>query len=526
MSAISSKYLGDKPAFRKRALENGYGINTQFLIEIAGFKNLFELTDQMNISWFKQADKNAREAVLDLALLLDSNRAMRIFEAAIGFSPKVLSNEHRKRCIETFIGFGQTDKAAALGLSDDQKMDAENPFRMQSSTNEQKTQWLEKFLGLENRHTLIFSEDRFSHPVDSFEITNSRQKINRETTTVVVIAQKPGQEIIRSVRSVLASAESPLEIIVMQQLDIENGYRSPIDVQKFSPNVKTVMINEGLNRHQILNRALDESSGKYLCILNQGEILHPDALGLLKSKAKKAPVAIALKKHIGFGFELTQTESEVALINKPLAKNFGYFDQVRINSLEGFIQRLRPKKKLKQTLCWSTDEKPEEQLVQDATRHYLALQDSFVDSKSRPFVTNSPIRSFYAPRPVRFGFKLSVNRRELDLIIAMDMTNSDSLAKFNALVTEDQLVGIWDLNPFWSRRKLVIAKNLLKKMNDRQVQFVYPEERISVDKLMVLDPLALESQNPRRKPRWDVVDFEFNKDFLSSLKTLFPVSEV
>jgi hypothetical protein len=108
----------------------------------------------------------------------------------------------------------------------------------------------------------------------------------------------------------------------------------------------------------------------------------------------------------------------------------------------------------------------------------------------------------------------------------MDMTNSDSLAKFNALVTEDQLVGIWDLDPFWSRRKLVIAKNLLKKMNDRQVQFVYPEERISVDKLMVLDPLALESQNPRRKPRWDVVDFEFNKDFLSSLKTLFPVSEV
>lgn len=526
MSAISSKYLGDKPAFRKRALENGYGINPQFLVELAGFINLFQLTDQMSISWFKQADKKAREAVLDLALLLDSTRAMRIFESAIGYSPKVLSNEHRKRCIETFIGFGQTDKAKALGLTDDQKKNAENPFRIHLSTNEQKTQWLESFFGLEHQHTLSFAEDRFSHPVDSFEITNSRQNINLEATTVVVIAQRPGKQIIRSVRSVLASAENPLEIIVMQQLDIENGYRSPIDVQKFSPNVKTMLINEDLNRHQILNRALDESSGKYLCILNQGEILHPDALGLLKSKAKKAPVAIALKKHIGLGFELTQTESEVALINKPLAKNFGYFDHVRVNSLEGFIQRLRPKKQLQQTLCWSTDEKPEEQLVQDATRHYLALQNSFVDSKSRPFVTDSPIRSFYAPRPVRFGFKLSVNRRELDLIIAMDMTNKDSLAKLNDLVSDDLLIGIWDLNPFWSRRRLVIAKNLLNKMNSRQVQFVYPEERISVDRLLVLDPLALESQNPKRKPRWDVVDFEFNKDFLTSLKTLFPVSEV
>lgn len=526
MSAIYRKYVGDKAAFRKKAASNGYSINPQFLIELAGFRNLLELTDQMNISWFKQADKVSREAALDLGLLLDSSKASRIFEAAAGFNPKILSAEHRIRAAEILIGFGQSDKAIKLGLSSTQQLDAENPFRNQSSKLETKITWLRNFLELSSKQNLQFTEDRFSHPVDSFEITNGTQNINTETITVAIIAQKPGQELIRTVRSILATSESPLEILVMQQLDTAKGYREPIDVQRFSPNVKTVMVNEQLKLHQILNRALDESSGKYLCILNQGEILHPDALGLLKPKAKKAPIATASKQHIGLGFELTQKVSEVGLINKQLAKNFGYFDHVRIGSLEGFIERLEPKRKINKTLCFSTDEKPEDLLVVDATRHYLALQKAFVKGQSRPFVSNSPIRSFYAPRPVRFGFVLSVKRRELDLVIAMDMTNKQSLQQLGGLISEGQLVGIWDLNPFWSKADLEIPKKLLALMNERTLQFVYPEERISIDKLMVLDPLALEAQNPKRKPKWDVVDFEFDSDYLQALKNLFPVSEV
>ena len=526
MSALYRKYVDDKAAFRTQAANNGYAINPQFLIDLAGFNNLLELTDQMNISWFKQADKVSREAALDLALLLDSSKASRIFEAATGFNPKILSAEHRIRAAEILIGFGQSEKAMQLGLSATQQLIAENPFRNQSSKLETKTKCLRELLGLSPKQNLEFTEDRFSHPVDSFEITNNFQNINSETITVAIIAQRPGQELIRTVKSVLATSESPLEVLVMQQLDTAKGYRAPIDVQRFSPNVKTVMINEALKLHQILNRALDESSGKYLCILNQGEILHPDALGLLKPKAKKAPIATASKQHIGLGFELTQMVSEVGLINKELAKNFGYFDHVRIGSLEGFIERLEPKRKINKSLCFSTDEKPEDLLVVDATRHYLALQKAFVKSQSRPFVTNSPIRSFYAPRPVRFGFKLSVKRRELDLVIALDMTNKQSLQQLDGLITEGLLIGIWDLNPFWSKRDLEIPKKLLALMNQRTLQFVYPEERISIDKLMVLDPLALEAQNPKRKPKWDVVDFEFDVENKSALKNLFPVSEV
>ena len=526
MSAIYRKYLADKSALRKRAISNPFSINQQFLIDLAGFKNLFELIDQMNISWFKQADKQSREAVLDLALILDANRASKIFEAAIGANPKSLTEVHLGRSKEIFIGFGQLEKAQSLGLRDNQKLDSENPFRDQGATPAKKTDWLRKFLDLGNHVSVEYVEDRFSHPVDNFRLANSKQHVNRETITVAVIAQRPGQELVRTVNSLLASSESPLEIMVMQQLDTAKGYRTPIDVQRFSPNVKTVLVGEDLQLHQILNRALDESSGRYLCVLTQGEILHPDALGLLKNKAKKAPVAIAKKQFIGLGFELRGESSLVALINKPLAKDFGYFDQVRIGSLDGFINRLEPKKRLSKTLSWSTLETPEDQLVIDANRHYLALQRGFVGMKSRPFVTNSAIRSFYAPRPIRFGFKLSVNRRELDSVIAMDMTNKESLAQLRALIDDNKLVGIWDLNPFWSGDSLTIPSWLVEKMNQRSVQMVYPEERITTDKLTVLDPLALASQNPKRKPRWDVVDFEFDSDFTKSIKTLFPVSEL
>ena len=526
MSTLYRKYVDDKTAFRKKAGKNGYAINPQFLIELAGFKTLLELSDQMNISWFKQADKVSREAALDLSLLLDSSKASRILEAATGFNPKILSAEHRTRAAEILIGFGQVEKAIKLGLEPLQQLDAENPFRNQSSKLESKTSWLRKFLEIGPRQELEYTEDRFSHPVDSFEITNTVQNINLETITVAIIAQRPGQQLIRTVKSALASSESPLEILVMQQLDTAKGYRAPIDVQRFSPNVKTVMVNEELKLHQILNRALDESSGKYLCVLNQGEILHPDALGILKPRARKVPIATAKKQFIGLGFELTQVVSELGVINKELAKNFGYFDHIRIGSQESFIERLEPKRKINKTLCFSTDEKPEDLLVQDATRHYLALQKAFVKNQSRPFVTNSPIRSFYAPRPVRFGFKLSVKRRELDFVVALDMTDNQSLQKLDELITPGKIIGIWDLNPFWSKRDLVIPPKLLAQMNQRTVQFVYPEELISIDKLLVLDSLALEAQNPKRKPKWDVVDFEFDVENLQALKNLFPVSEV
>ena len=526
MSAIHRKYLDNLSSFRKAALANPYAINQQFLIELAGFNNLFELIDQMSISWFKQADKATREAVLDLALLLDSTRASRIFESALGANKKYLPAEHLQRAKELFIGFGQIDKAQSLGLKGIQKQDSENPFRFQQSSPESQIKWLSEFLSLGKHLQIEYTEDRFSHPVDCFEITNSRQKLKTDVTSVVVIAQKPGGELLRTVRSALASSVSPIQILVMQQLDTAEGYRTPIDVQRFGPNVKTVMVNEDLQLHQILNRALDESSGKYLCILNQGEILHPDALELLTKKAKKTPIAKAHKRFIGLGFELRNYSGPVAVINKQLAKNFGYFDHVRTGSMDGFLARLKPEKTISKTLCFSTLETPEDQLVIDSSRHYLGLQKAFIESQSRPFVTNSPIRDFYAPRPVRFGFKLSVNRRELNTIFALDLSNQSSLNSLREQLDSDQLTGIWDLNPFWGDRDPLIPKWLFDAMNSRSVQFVYPEERISTDKLVVLDPLALESQNPKRKPRWDVVDFEFDQDFKKSLKTLFPVSEV
>lgn len=526
MSAIYRKYLDNKSALRKTAIENPISINQQFLIELAGFRNLFELTEQMSISWFKQADKNAHQAVLDLALVLDSTRASRIFEAAIGANPKLLTAEHLQKSKDIFIGFGQIDKAKNLGLRGNQKLDAENPFRSQASSLESKKLWLREFMDLGKHIGLEYNEDRFSHPVDCFELDNSKQNINTEITSVVIIAQSPGQELFRTVNSVLASSESPLEIIVMQQLNTAKGYRTPMDVQRLSPNVKTVMVNEKLQQHQILNRALDESAGKYLCILTQGEILHPDALGLLKSKAKNAPIAIAKKQYIGLGFELRRESTDIAIINKPLAKDFGYFDQIRIGSLEGYITRLRPKKVIKKTLCWSTQEVTQDQLVIDGRRHYLALQQGFVSANSRPFVTNSAIRSFYAPRPVRFGFKLSTNRRELDSVVALDLTNQASLAKLREMINQKKLTGVWDLNPFWSTETLLIPDWLRGLMDQKSAQFVYPEERITIDKLIVLDSLALQSQNPKRKPRWDVVDFEYDPEFKKTIKTLFPVSEL
>ena len=526
MSAVYEKYKAKKSLFRKRALENNYNINHQFLIELTGFENLFELIDQMNVSWFKSASKTSRDAALDLALLLDSTRSSKIFEAAIIANPNFLANEHKQKAKEILIGFGEIKKANNLGLSGLQQLDAENPFRNQFSSLETKISWLRNFLDLSKHHKLDFTEDRFMHPVDSFEISNDNNQVSQEITSVVVIARSPTEELNRTIKSVLSSGLSPLEVLVMQQLDTAKGFRTPIDVQRFSPNVKTILVPETLKLHQILNRALDESSGKYLCLLSQGEILHPDALSVMKSKARKKAIVTANKSHIGFGFELTNSSSIIGLINKPLAKNFGYFDHVRIGSLDGFLERLGPRKHLERIFCFSTIQKPEEELVKDASRHYLALQRSFVSSNSRPFVSNSPIRSFYAPRPVRFGFKLSVNRRELNTVFALDMSNPQSLARLLSSINEGQLTGIWDINPWWSEQELVIPDQLRELMDKRIVQFVYPEERISIDRLLVIDSEALEAVNPKRQPRWDVVDFEFDDTYRKTIKNLFPVSEI
>jgi hypothetical protein len=246
----------------------------------------------------------------------------------------------------------------------------------------------------------------------------------------------------------------------------------------------------------------------------------------MKSKARKKAIVTANKCHIGYGFELANSSSVFGLINKPLAKNFGYFDHIRIGSLDGFLERLGPRKHMDRNFCFSTIQKPEEELVKDATRHYLVLQRSFVSSNSRPFVANSPIRSFYAPRPVRFGFKLSVNRRELNAVFALDMSNPQSLSKLLSSTNEDQLTGIWDINPWWSEQELVIPETLRKLMDKRSVQFVYPEERISIDRLMVIDSEALQAVNPKRQPRWDVVDFDFDETYRKTIKNLFPVSEI
>ncbi len=526
MSAVYEKYKAKKSLFRKRALENNYNINNQFLIELAGFENLFELIEQMSVSWFKSASKTSRDAALDLALLLDSTRASKIFEAAIGADTRYLANEHKQKAKEILIGFGQIEKANNLGLGGLQQLDAENPFRNQFSSLETKTTWLRRFLDLSKHHKLDYTDDRFMHPVDSFEISNDSNQLSQEIISVVVIARLPTDELNRTIKSVLSSGVSPLEVLVMQQLDTDKGFRTPIDVQRFSPNVKTIVVPEKLKLHQILNRALDESSGKYLCLLTQGEILHPDALSVMKSKARNKAIVTANKCHIGYGFELANSSSVIGLINKPLAKNFGYFDHVRIGSLDGFLERLGPRKHIDRNFCFSTSQKSEEELVTDATRHYLALQASFVSSNSRPFVANSPIRSFYAPRPVRFGFKLSVNRRELNTVFALDMSNPQSLSMLLSSINEDQLTGIWDINPWWSEQELVIPGELRKLMDKRIVQFVYPEERISIDRLLVIDSEALQAVNPKRQPRWDVVDFEFDETYRKTIKNLFPVSEI
>jgi len=63
-------------------------------------------------------------------------------------------------------------------------------------------------------------------------------------------------------------------------------------------------------------------------------------------------------------------------------------------------------------------------------------------------------------------------------------------------------------------------------MDKRSVQFVYPEERISIDRLMVIDSEALQAVNPKRQPRWDVVDFDFDETYRKTIKNLFPVSEI
>ena len=111
-------------------------------------------------------------------------------------------------------------------------------------------------------------------------------------------------------------------------------------------------------------------------------------------------------------------------------------------------------------------------------------------------------------------------------MVALDLTDQASLAKLREMINQKKLTGVWDLNPFWSTETLLIPDWLRTLMDQKSVQFVYPEERITTDKLIVLDSLALQSQNPKRKPRWDVVDFEYDPEFKKTIKTLFPVSEL
>ena len=528
-TALRQVYLNNKKLFRANASNNAHLVNSQFLIELAGFKTLSALSDEISTSWFKSATKQQREAVLDLALVLDANRASKILEAAIAYSKKILKPVHKDLAIRLLISFGQTELAKKLGPNNQQLMDANNPFKMQKIDHDEKLSWLREFLSLGAQHELSLEAKKSQVPIDSFHISSNKQSVNKQITTVAIIAQKPDKSILRTINSVLATNEAPMEILVMQQLDTAKGYRKPVDVQQISPNVKTIMISEKLSLAQILNKALDESMGKYLMILNQGEFIHPETFRLLRPKAEKKAVAIATKQHIGNQFELQYESSSLALINKQLAKDYGYFDKIKLSPVELYLQRIKPShsRQIAKTLAWSEQQTPDDQLLTDACRHYLAIQKTFVDQASRPFVRNTSVRTFYSPRPIRFGFKLGTRKRELPKVVALNLASKASLAKLQEMLGEEKsIIGIWDLNCFWNEENIQISNQMMQAFDQRKLQFVYPEEKISIDKLLILDGESLIAQNPRRRPKWDVVDFEVSEQYRQATKTLFPVSEL
>lgn len=411
------------------------------------------------------------------------------------------------------------------------KLDLTNPFR----TSGEADKWLAEFSKALFPKTASAVELMEGDSVfDSLHANTKQEKKIGPLVTVVVSCFKPKQELVTSIRSILASSYENLEVLVYDDASGKNFDELFEKAMQLDLRVRVKRMDKNGGTYAIRNRAMDEAKGELITFHDSDDWMHPERIARqvkrLRSGKRIGNISMSTRVDNNLGFvesgrrlRIGLCEPSLMFWRKKVVNKAGYFDLVRKGADSEYRKRIQrvfdvelevinPYKAL-------TLQRADHGGLTDGDLTFRWIVDfrlAYRDSYNRWHrqaktlkLPNSPKRAFFAPRQMRFTKTLASAERRMDLVIAANFCDPKQekflLEEIDKALAKDMFIGLHQLsNMFPLALPRSIRGSFLDLLQKGNAHLVYPEDELDVSKLRILSPSAYLINFQDRQYNWMV----------------------
>lgn len=434
----------------------------------------------------------------------------------VSFLPKTLKTKYALGAAELLNSgfvFGQDYSIPPKLL----RLDLENPFR----ESRQDNKWLAKFSSsLFPKGAAAVSLTEGDSVFDSLTASPTKQTKTGPLVTVVVSCYKPNQELITSIKSILASRYENLEVLVYDD-GSGPGFSQLFDeVQGIDLRVRIRKMNKNGGTYAIRNRAMDEAQGDLITFHDSDDWMHPERIARqakrLISGRRIGNISMSTRVDNNLGMvesgrrlRIGLCEPSLMFWRKKVINKVGYFDLVRKGADSEFRKRIQKAFNVELEVIHPykalTLQRADHGGLTDGDLTFrwivdyrLAYRDSYTrwhNSATSLKLPNSQKRAFFAPRQMRFTKRLASKERRVDLVIAANFCDPKQerllSEEIQRALNKDLFIGLHQLSTMFPLAlPRSIRGSFLERLQKGQAHLVYPEDDLDVSRLRILSPSA------------------------------------
>jgi glycosyltransferase involved in cell wall biosynthesis len=546
-AALRTRSIAARELLARIATNDAHGFNELIVIDLAWLCNN-QPADENHLSlaltiyrWVIKNDpsrfRNMHRQDLAMLALLANDSELRTFASKklpwfwpVRFLPKILKTKYALGAAELLNSgfvFGQ-DYSIPPSLL---RLDLENPFR----ESREDDKWLAKFSkGLFPKGAAAVSLDEGDSVFDSLSARPSKQITTETLVTVVVSCYKPNQELITSIKSILASNYQNLEVLVY-----DDGSGPGFDqlfekVRQLDFRIRVKKMDKNGGTYAIRNRALDEAQGDLITFHDSDDWMHPERIARqakrLISGKRLGNISMSTRVDNNLGMvesgrrlRIGLCEPSLMFWRKKVMNKVGYFDLVRKGADSEYRKRIQKAFDVELEVIHPykalTLQRADHGGLTDGDLTFRWIVDyrlAYRDSYNRWHKTatslklpNSPKRAFFAPRQMRFTKKLASNERKVDLVIAANFCDPKQekmlQEEIQKALDKKLFIGLHQISTMFPLAlPRSIRGSFLEALHKGHAHLVYPEDNLEVSRLRIFSPSAYLVNFQDRQYNWMV----------------------